>query len=127
MKFILISFLFVNSAWGTCMLEKIECKSQNKFQNKYELVKVSCAAPGGPVRKTTTFTISNPLLDEVIVQRELNTTRHLYLQVSIRTKDKLSYIKIDDRRFLREGEFHISTLNADYMLLDGYSCKRSFQ
>lgn len=127
MKTIIISLLLVNSAWATCMLERTECRASNKFQNTYELVKVSCAAPGGPVRRTTTFTISNPLIEDALVQRELNNTRHHFLQVSIKTKDKISFIKIDDRRFLREGEFHISTPKSDYMKLSGYTCKNSFR
>lgn len=127
MKTILISLLLINSAWATCMLERTVCAPNNKFQNTYGLVKVSCAAPGGPVRTTTTFTMTNPLIDEVLVQRELNTTRHLYLQVSLKMKDKTNYLKIDDRRFLREGEFHISTPKADFMQLTGYKCKRSFR
>jgi len=127
MKLVLALFILSNSAWATCMLEKTKCSPSNSFQNIYSLIKVSCAAPGGPVRTTITLNITNRLLDEQLVNRELNTTRHNYLQASILEKDKKNFIKIDDRRFLREGEFHISTPNSDYMYIDGYKCKKSFR
>lgn len=126
MRLILISFLIMNSAFATCMFIKTECKTKNQFQNTYELLKVSCSAPGGPSRTTKTFIISNPNLDENIVKRKLSENRDVFFQVAIKNIDGKPYIKIDDRRILQYGEFHISTPNSDFMLLDGYKCKQSF-
>jgi hypothetical protein len=138
MKFLLTLVLALPTlASATCMIQKTTCKSENNFQNIYELEKVSCAAPGGPVRTTETFRIYNTLVSDCgqvyrrgcmkpIVDRKLNTTRHLYLQVDIEQKGKDVFLKIDDRKFLAQGDFHISTPNAEFMLLNGYTCSTKF-
>jgi hypothetical protein len=131
--FILSTLLISSSAMATCIMDFTKCSPNNNFQNSYELRTTRCSPPGGPVHKSTVLTITNKLVGDCtprpypgclkpLVQRELNTTRHNYLQADIKMMGRHVFIRIDDRRFLPQGEFHISTPKADYMLLPGYTC-----
>jgi hypothetical protein len=134
-KILILTLILSGQVYATCMLQKTVCSPDNNFQNTYELEKVSCAAPGGPVRTTETFLIYNPLANnncspvasrgchKPIFKRNLNTTRHYYLQVEIQQRGQDVFLKIDDRAFLPQGSFHISTPNNDFKLLTGYTCK----
>lgn len=136
MKKLLFTLLVLPTlAQATCMLEVTRCETSNKFQNIYQIEKVSCSPPGGPVHVTEKLQIFNPLVNDCgpvptrgcmkpIVERDFNTTRHFYLQADIKTVGRRSFIKIDDRKFLQQGDFHISTPKNDYMLLDGYRCSK---
>lgn len=133
---IFTSLIFVSTlAQATCLVQSIRCEADNKFQNIYELDKLSCAAPGGPLRVTKNFRILNPLVSDCgpvarpncmkpIFRKQLNTTRHNYFQADLKMTGKDVFLKIDDRGVVPQGGFQISTPGGDYILLDGYNCKR---
>lgn len=129
----ILGLLVSTAAYATCIRDFTRCEAQNKFQNIYHLETVRCSPPGGPVHKTTTMYIYNPLVSSCapiprqgcmkpIVERELNKYRHTYFQADIKIVGKHAFLKMDDRRFLQQGDFHISTPGSNYMLLDGYTC-----
>lgn len=134
MKYFLFSIMILPfSVQATCMMEVTKCEAKNSFQNIYQLEKVSCSAPGGPLRTSKTFKIFNKLSSDCgpvysegcmkpLVNRNLNQTRHNYFQVEIKKVGKKSFIKIDDRRVLHQGDFHLSTPDSDFMFLEGYNC-----
>lgn len=136
MKKILFCLLLLSqSAMATCFMERITCHPAARFQNIYEIESVSCSPPGGPVTKTEKLNIYNELVStcgpvhrrgclKPILSRELNLTRHMFLQAEIRIDRFGNFLRIDDRRTLRQGEFHISTPNAGYMQLVDYRCAR---
>jgi hypothetical protein len=99
--------------------------------------KVSCSPPGGPVNTSKTFKIINPLVNDCgpvhtrdclkpIFEMRLNTTRHNYFQADLKTMGKHTFLKIDDRRVIHQGDFHLSTPKADYIMLSGYKCHSKF-
>jgi len=137
MKKLLVCLLFINSAYATCFMERLRCTPPAKFQNIYELQMVSCSPPGGPVTRTETLNIYNELVStcgpvprqgclKPIVSRQLNTTRHMFLQAEIRIDRGGNYLRIDDRRTLPQGGFHISTPQAGFMRLDQYDCRITY-
>lgn len=137
MKKLIICLLFVNSAYATCFMERLRCVPSAKFQNIYELQMVSCSPPGGPVSRTETLNIYNELVSSCganprpgclkpIASRVLNFSRNMFFQAEIRIDRSGNYLRIDDRRFLQPGEFHISTPNAGFIRLDGYQCKVTY-
>jgi hypothetical protein len=118
MKLILLTLLFSLNTFATCMLERTTCTPSNAFENTYELIKVSCSAPGGPVRTTTTFAILNSLQETPVFKEKLNDV----FKVKIDTrKNQMQIIDVSD------AEINLSTPNQEMMELIGYKCITSFR
>lgn len=135
MKNLLVGILALSSwsAFATCMIEVTTCSSEVSFMNTYSLKTITCAAPGGRPSVTSTFSIYNPLVNQCgpvahegcvtpIFQGNLDTGRMNYFQASFKLDENKVSLLIDDRRIIPQGAFHVSTPNADYFVLEGYTC-----
>jgi hypothetical protein len=128
MKALILALIISNVTFATCMMRTTLCIPNTNFENTYEIMKVSCSPPGGPVHTKTHFNIYNPLSGvKPLVSKKLNFTRDNYFQAKLETVGKSYFLSIDDRSLSTETNINISTDVSTPKELNGYSCKELFQ
>jgi len=124
MKTLITIALFSSMSFATCFMTRTVCAPNNNFQNTYEIKKVTCSAPGGPVSTTKTLIITNDLTS-IKFRKKFNFTRDHYLQAKINKIGKTNYLEIDDRSLESAENINISTTRP--LELIGYTCKETFR
>ena len=128
MKALIFALIISNVSFATCMMTRTLCIPNTNFENSYEIMKVSCSPPGGPVHTTTHFNIYNLLSGaKPLLSKKFNFTRDYYFQAKVETVGKSYFLSIDDRSLSTETNINISTDISNPKELHGYSCKELFQ
>lgn len=128
MKALILTLIISNVTFATCMMRRTLCTPNTNFENSYEIMKVSCSPPGGPLHTTTLFNIYNPLSGlKPLVSRKFNFTRDNYFQAKLETVGKTYFLSVDDRSLATQTNINISTDISNPKELYEYSCKDLFQ
>ncbi len=124
MKIFILLLIGSTYSFATCFQQRTLCVSKTVFENTYEISKVSCSPPGGPVSVTTHLNIYNKLAGvKPLISKRFNTTRDRYFQAEISAVGKTFYLAIDDRSVNTESNINISTAATSPKELFGYVCK----
>lgn len=128
MKTIILTLVLSNLAFATCFMQRKLCTADTNFENSYEIMKVSCSPPGGPVSTSTHFNIYNPLNGKKpLVSKKFNFTRDNYFQAEITSVNKIFFLSVDDRSLATATNVNISTTRSTPLELHGYTCKDLFR
>jgi hypothetical protein len=124
MKTLVLTLIISNLSFATCMMTRTLCTTNAQFENSYEIRKVSCSPPGGPVHRTTYFSVYNSLVGKKpLIAKKFNTTRDNYFEAKIETIGKTHFLSIDDRSLVTQTNINISTDANNPKELYGYRCK----